>query len=82
MCKLGYYLNKINKNINNLCVKCMMNEDIEHFILYCNNNGEMISRLKTESRRLGVVLNLNVVLNNKSLIEIVYNNIQMQNMDI
>ena len=72
MRKLGYYLNKINKNINNLCVKCMTNEDIEHFNLYCNSNGEMLSRLKTESLRLGVVLNLNDVLNNKSLIEIVY----------
>ena len=59
-----------------------MNEDIEHFILYCNNNGEMLSKLKTESLRLGVVLNLNIVLNNKSLIEIVYNYLQMQNLNI
>ena len=73
MCKLNYYVNKINKNVNSKCTFCNMNEDIEHFLMECRNNSVMIERMKRECARMNIDFCINNVLQIKALIDIIYN---------
>ena len=73
MCKLNYYLNKIDKNIDSKCSSCNVNEDIEHFLTECCNNNAMLESLKRECARMNVDFCLSNILECKALIDIIYN---------
>ena len=47
-CNLNFYLNIIGKHATGNCPTCNVPETIEHFILQCSNNTELLTELKQQ----------------------------------
>ena len=72
---LNHYLQQINKHESGLCNSCHMPETIEHFILECSGNEEMVREIRRKCNEAGIELNLTNILSHKSLLEIVVDHI-------
>ena len=63
-CNLNSYLKIMNRHRDGNCDTCNTPETIEHFILECRNNTELVKTIKTSCDEQKVQLNLTNVLKN------------------
>ena len=77
-CFLNHYLHKISLHPSGLCSQCDLPENIEHYIMRCSGNIELILQLEKKCKKLGMDFTLKSILNNDKLIDILYAYIKAQ----
>ena len=72
-CHLNFYLNIIGKHAIGNCSRCNVPETIEHFILQCSDNLELVTKLTEHCTEKRIEMEISNVLKHEETLEIIVN---------
>ena len=72
-CDLKFYLNIIGKHATGNCSRCNVPETIEHFILQCSDNLDLVSELNEQCTKEGIEMEISTVLKHDRILETIVN---------
>ena len=72
-CHLNFYLNIIGKHATGNCSRCNVPETIEHFILQCSDNLELVTELTEHCTEKRIEMEISNVLKHEETLEIIVN---------
>lgn len=71
-CGLNHILHQISVHSTGLCDTCAVPETIEHYLMQCQNNEELIKHLRDEAIKNGDPLEVKILLGKSPYIDIIY----------
>jgi ribonuclease HI len=81
-CGLNFYLNKIGVKTSPLCDQCHADETVNHFLLECPKHLDLTSNLTYLSIKLHLQLNVATILTNNEMINVVYEYVKYNNLNV
>ena len=70
-CHMNAYLHIIGKHVDGNCTTCHVPETVEHFILHCKDNRELIDSLTKTIRKLKIKPRIEDILKNEETLDII-----------
>ena len=64
-CHMNAYLHIIGKHVDGNCTTCHVPETVDHFVLHCKNNQDLIYNLTKSIKQLKLKLRIEDILQNK-----------------
>ena len=68
---MNAYLHIIGKHVDGNCTTCHVPETVEHFILHCKDNRELIDSLTKTIRKLKIKPRIEDILKNEETLDII-----------